>query len=273
MKTIALATDFTPSANRVAQFAMQLAHDQKASLLLIHAFQFWPDNPSETDGDFPLSADAMHDDSERRLGQLARDLHERYGTDVPIHCLTQQGHTLPAIRKAAEAEHVDLLVMSTVGSAPQGVQFMGSVATDMVAETHVPLLLVPPAREYGGIKNVVLGVDLDSPPEAAVFDTVVRFATAFGCLVNVVCVHDQPAHEALRRRADLIRGLLVAVPHTLTIMPGMNVFDTLLTFAQTNKADLIVMLPQVHNWFRKLFTDGETQQMARLTNIPLLAIV
>ncbi len=272
MKTIALATDFTPNANRVAQYALQLARDQKASLLLIHAFHFWPENPAETGGDFPLSADAMHDDSERRLGQLAAELH-KYGTDVPIQCLTQQGYTLPAIRKAVEAEHVDLLVMSTVGSAPQGVQFMGSVATDMVAKTHVPLLLIPPARAYTGIKNVVLGVDLDSVPEAVVFDTVVRFATQFGCLVNVLCVHDQPAHDALRRRADLIRELLATVPHTLTIMPGMNVFDTLLTFAQTNEADLVMMLPQVHNWFRKLFTDGETQQMARLTDIPLLAIV
>lgn len=43
MKTIVLATDFSPSANRAARFAAQLAFAQHAQLILLHANQAWPD--------------------------------------------------------------------------------------------------------------------------------------------------------------------------------------------------------------------------------------
>jgi nucleotide-binding universal stress UspA family protein len=273
MKTIAVATDLTPNGNRAAHFALQLAHVQRASLLLINVFHFWPLNPAETGGDFPLSAQAMHDDSQRALKHLARELHGRYGNEVTIRCLTRQGHPIPAILEAAQDEHVDLLIMSTVGSAPQSAQIMGSVASDMVTKTHVPLLLVPPSTDYAAINNVVLGIDLDLAPNAVVFDTTLHFARQFGCAINVLCVHDNPADTAVQHRAEHIRHLMATVPHTLTILPGSKVYDLLLTFAHRNKADLIIMLPQAHNWLRQIFVDGETQRMARLTDIPLLAIV
>ncbi|MBO0935442.1 universal stress protein [Fibrella sp. HMF5335] len=273
MKTIAVATDLTPNANRATHFAMQLAHAQQASLVLINAFHFWPSNPAEIGGDFPLSAKAMYADSQKHLTELARTLQAQFGTDVPIRCITREGYAIPSIRAVAEAEKADLLVMSTVGSAPQSAQLMGSVATEMIAETTVPLLLVPPHAAYGTIGNVVLGIDLNTPPDAITLDSTLHFARLFGCVINVLCVNDKPDDPLIRERAEHIRRLIGSVPHTLTIVTGDEVYDTLLTFAHTNKADLIMMLPQHHNWFWRLFTEGNTERTARLTDIPLLAIV
>ena len=56
MKTIVLATDFSPNAARAAHFAGQLAHDQKARLILLHAYHAWPDNPAKSDS-FLLSTE------------------------------------------------------------------------------------------------------------------------------------------------------------------------------------------------------------------------
>ncbi|GAB3020824.1 universal stress protein [Spirosoma pulveris] len=273
MKTIVLATDFSSNANKVAHFAMQLAQAQKATLILMHAFHFWPGNPAETGMDFPLSAKAMHDDKQSLLTHLAHTLTEQYGTDVPIHCITKEGYPIPAIREVAEAEKADLIIMSTTGTAPQSAQLMGSVATSMVAETTVPLLLVPPSVGYADVKNVVLGVDLDTPPNAVALDTALRFARQFGSVVNLLCIYPQPADARVRTRAEHIRELMVSVPHTMTILLDEDIYDTLLTFAHENKADLIMMIPQTHSWFRRLFVEGQTERMARLTDIPLLAIV
>lgn len=73
MKTIVVATDFSPSANDAARFGHQLARDQKAALMLLHAYQAWPDNPAKT-GDFPLSVTAVREKSEKALHQLAHEL-------------------------------------------------------------------------------------------------------------------------------------------------------------------------------------------------------
>lgn len=47
MKTIVLTTDFSIHAKHAASFAGQLARNQKAALILVHAFQIWPDNPAK----------------------------------------------------------------------------------------------------------------------------------------------------------------------------------------------------------------------------------
>ncbi len=273
MKTIVVATDFSPNANQAAHFAIQLAKAQKASLVLLNAFHSWPTNPAETGGDFPLSAQAMRDESMHALNQLAHELHEKYGAALPIRCIVREGYALPVIRQVAQEEKADLLVMSIVGSAPQSAQLMGSVATEMVGETTVPLLLIPPLSAYADVKNVVLALDLNTPTDAVVLDTGLRLARQFGCVVNLLCINDQPTDAGLHTKAEHIRHLMGDVPHTMTIQASDDVYDALLTFAHTNKADLIMMLPQEHNWFRRLFAEGETQRVARLTDIPLLAVV
>ena len=106
-----------------------------------------------------------------------------------------------------------------------------------------------------------------------VLDTALRLAKQLNCVVNVLCINDKPADEMVHHKAEHIRRLMADIPHTLTIIAGKEVYETLLLFAHSNKADLIMMLPQVHNWFTRLFNEGETERLARLTDIPLLAVV
>ncbi|GAB3560848.1 hypothetical protein GCM10027578_00180 [Spirosoma luteolum] len=272
MKTFVLATDFSEAANQAADVAMHLATAQGASLVLMHAFHFWPDNPAESGFDFPLSRTAMFDDSERRLRQLANELQARYGTAVPIRHRTREGHTLASIHAVVYEEQADLLIMSTAGSAPQSAQLLGSVATDLIADIEVPLLLIPPGAHLSAVTNVVMGVDLITPPDVLAMETALRFARQVGCVVNVLCVDPLPASAGRHEQAELIRRLMGTVPHTLTLLSGDDVCEVLLAFAHEQKADLIVMMPQAHNWLSRLLTDTRTERLARLTDIPLLAI-
>ena len=272
MKTIVLATDFSSNAHRAAHFAGQLAHDQKASLILLHVYQAWSDNPAKT-GDFLVPVETIRETSENALQQLAGALSERVGAGVSIRCMAREGPTLDTIRGVTKAARADLLIMSTVGTTPQSAQLMGSIATEMVAETEVPLLLIPPGATYAGVKNVVLGIDLAALPNAVVLDTALGFARSFGSVINVLCISDKPNDADTRRQAERIGQLLEKQPHTLTIRAGEEIYDTLLGFAHASKADLIMMLPQMRNWLRTLLSEGETQRMARLTDLPLLAVV
>lgn len=272
MKTIVLATDFSLNANLAARFAYQLALDQNAQLILLHAYLVWPDNPAKADG-FLWSVESTKESSVTALHQLVRELKEMQDGDVPIRCIAQEGHARDAICQVTKDEHADLLIMSTVGTAPQSAQLMGSLATEMVGETSVPLLLIPPGITYVGVENVVLGIDLAMPPNAVALDTALGFAHSFGSVINVLCISDNPDNAETRHRAEHIRHLLHAHPHTLSIQTGDEIYDTLLAFAHANKADLIMMLPQMRNWFQQLISEGKTSRMARLTDIPLLAVV
>ncbi len=273
MKTIVVATDLTSNSNKAAHFAAQLARDQGAKLILANIFRHWPSNPAEVTGHYPLSRGEMHDNHQRELDSLAKLLTQKYGTGLAIETKTEEGYVIPTVLGIVKEKNADLLVMSPIGSAPKGAQIMGSVATEMVTQTTVPLLIVPPSQQYGPFRNAVLGVDLDTPPDAVVLDNVLRFAERFGCVVNVISVHDQPEDLAIKKRAEHIRHLLASVPHTFTIKKGKEIYETLLNFSVNSKADLMIMMPQKHGWFWNVFNQGETERMARLTDIPLLVVV
>lgn len=272
MKTIVAATDFSTAANRAAHLAAQLATAQNAALVLTTAFHFWPTNPDELGGDFPLSAQAMHDDCQHQLELLARAIRAEQPNAPAIRCVVKEGYAIPAIRLVTETEKADLLVMATVGTSPQSAQLMGSVASEMVTETTVPLLLLPPSGARTQFQNAVLGIDLNTPLDAIRLDVTLRLAREFECVVNVLCIVDKPTDPMIQRKAEHIRHLLLDVPHTLTLLSGEEVYETLLQFAHDNKADLLMMLPQPHNWFRRLFVDGHTERVARLTDLPLLTV-
>ena len=265
-------TDFSPSATNAAFFAGKLALDQHAQLILLHAYQGWPDDPAKT-GDFPQDISDARDHTEASLQHVADKLTTELGTLVPIRCLAQEGHALAVIQRVTKTEGADLLIMSTVGTAPQSDQLMGSLATEMVAKAEVPLLLIPPGTSYMGVRNIVLGIDLTVPPDAIRFDSALTFARSFGSTLHVLCISDTPDKADTRQRAAHIRDLLGQQPHTLTVAAGENVYETLLQFAHAHEADLIMMLPQLRKWLQNLFSEGETQRMARLTDIPLLAVV
>lgn len=272
MKTIIAATDFSPSGNQAAHFAGHLARDQKADLILLHVYQYWATDPARTD-DLLRSEVDVRERSEKALQRLADQLGELLSSAVPIRCITREGSVKATIRDVTQRERADLLVMSTVGTTPGSAQIMGSVASEMVAETVVPLLLIPPGIQYAGLKNMVLSINLAASPNAVAFDTALRFARSFGSVINVLCISDRPDDAATRHQAEHIRQLLHQHPHTLTIRAGEEIYDTLLAFAHDNRGDLIMMLPQTRNWLEKLFSEGETQHMARNADIPLLAVV
>ncbi|MBO0947161.1 universal stress protein [Fibrella forsythiae] len=273
MKTILLATDFSENATLAAHFAAQLANDQKATLVLVHAYQAWPDNPAKT-GDFPLSVNATRDISETELQKLAHELTKKHGAYIPIRFVALEGSAREVIQRETVIEEADLLIMSTVGTAPQSAQVLGSLATDMITQIAVPLLLIPPGRTYEGIKNVVLGIDLASPPNAFALSTVLDFTKAFGCALDVLCISNKLDDPNTQDQAEHIRHLLDQQHYSLTIEAQEgDIYNTLLTYAHTSKADLIMMLPQTRNWLDSLFTEGETKHLARLTDIPVLAVV
>ncbi|MCY7360044.1 MAG: universal stress protein [Rudanella sp.] len=272
MKTIILATDFSPMANQAAMFANQLAHDQKASLILLHIYQGWATDPARTDDVF-RSEDTVRANSEEALQRLADTLGEG-GMAVPIRCIAHEGSVKATLRLVSQSEGADLLMMSTVGSTPRTAQIMGSVASELIAETEIPLLLIPPGVTYGGLKNVVLCINLAAPPDTIAFGRALGFSRSFGSVINVLCVSYNMDDADTHEQAKQIRQLLIQQPHTFTINAGEGeIHDTLLNFAHDSKANLIMMLPQMRNWFWKLFSEGETQRMARLTDIPLLAVV
>lgn len=210
---------------------------------------------------------------ERQLSDLMHELQDVAKGSVDISMLAEEGLTKDVIDKVVAEQKADLLIMGTAGDHSEGVRYFGSLATDMIPEIRVPMLLIPPGATFTSFKNIAMAIDLTDSINAVALDNAIRFAHLFNACLNLVCVTDQPHQPEVEQTAERIRDLIKHQPHTFSIIEGGDFPLTLINFAEENQADLIMMMPKPHSWWYRLISEGNTQQVARQSEIPVLAVV
>jgi len=272
MKTIILATDFSKNAAPASEFALRIAMLFKCRLMILHVYE-----PSGQLFNFREADEAIEDknkvNAQRKLYRLRKHLLQQAGIPINIMVVTRSGNTLETIKTVINEQHTDLLVMGTAGAKSPGMRYFGSQATEMILKTNVPLLLVPPKIHFTPFKNIVVAIDLAKPVDACALDNVIRFSKAFEAILNIICVNEDPSDPKIKEAAEHIRNLIQTIPHTMSISPGHHSKATILKFAEDNEADLLMMLPQSHNALLYSVLESHTQEMARLSDIPVLAVV
>ncbi len=78
---------------------------------------------------------------------LETELAEAGGSDLPHEILLREGAPEVEILEVAEAQHCDLIVITTRGRSNLREKLFGSDAEEMVEHTRVPILVIPVAAE------------------------------------------------------------------------------------------------------------------------------
>lgn len=269
MKTILVATDFSVSAHWATDYALELACQLRLHLIVIHAYDvdlgYSPDRMSPVDNGEYVQA----------LGQLSQLRNQMLGATnhiINISIVARPGAPSAILIDEVAKTNADLLVMGLVGDEPIKARQLGSLATEMIPHTSVPMLLVPPGAVYQPLQHMVLAIDLSGPVDALSIDTALGFAQLLNASVDVVCIDDEP-DELQQKAARHIRDLLRNQPHTFSFLPGYDVALALEDYLAQHRADLIILLPKPHSRLQTWLLESNTQEVARLATIPVLAAV
>jgi len=151
IKKILYATDLSKNSAYAAYFALDLAHKNKAEVVILHC----------TDPIIPDSvwAEARHQGKEtpakdqepdteikRRLGKLYEkvgDKINRARINVVSGIIVRQGYPVEEILATADAEKCDLIVLGTHGKGWLKQAFLGSTARSVLERSRKPVLIVP----------------------------------------------------------------------------------------------------------------------------------
>jgi nucleotide-binding universal stress UspA family protein len=271
MNTILVATDFSANAHWATDYALELARQLHARLVLIHAYEAIPNLTMPPDLMATESA-KQYEQAMKQLAVLRNFLLGATNWPVDITVVARPGSPTDCIAEEAANLPADLLVMGVAGEASPTARQLGSMALKMIPHTKVPILLVPPGAAYQTPKTIVLAIDLSSPVDALALASAKRFAQLLGVKLDVICMADEP-DEALRKAAAGVSILLADQSHTVRFLAGNDLSDVLNEYTQTHQTDLIMLLPKPHNWLRTALLESDTQEVARLTTIPVLAAV
>jgi nucleotide-binding universal stress UspA family protein len=138
-KLILLPLDGSSLAEEALPHAVAQAENFRAELILLKVLE-----PLAKQYNISLEAAGR---VEKATRELAREYLERVATDVrergvSVRVITIEGNPHEGIVSCAEAEQVDLIVISTRGQSGLSRWLMGSVADRVVRGASVPVLLV-----------------------------------------------------------------------------------------------------------------------------------
>ena len=135
MKTIAWATDGSPSAHNALTTAKHLAHLTGARLLVVHVQELWISR-----------AGFLVDRNDRLVAALHQLVEQLRGEGIDAMLATGEapaGGSDKLIVELAQKADVDLLVIGNRGHGTLAGLFLGSVALRLIHSAPFPVLMVP----------------------------------------------------------------------------------------------------------------------------------
>jgi universal stress protein A len=145
IRHILAPTDFSDYSKKALSDALELARTFGAKLTLLHVVE-----PSPYLGEFTLptaGADLVSNLERQASAALARMLPEAQRAQIEVIRSVVIGSPLRKIVEAAEAKHVDLIVMATHGRTGLSHLLIGSVAERVVRTAPCPVLTIRPPAE------------------------------------------------------------------------------------------------------------------------------
>lgn len=149
MNTIVVAIDFSPLSEAVIAQAVAVASASPASILLVHTAAPDPEFVGyEVGPQYIRDSRADRLREEHRLLQEKAEALRKQGFDATA--LLVEGPAAATILSVAEDKGASLIVLGSHGHGALARLFLGSVSTQVVNRSPVPVLVVPmPGRGAG----------------------------------------------------------------------------------------------------------------------------
>ena len=143
IRRILVPTDFSAPSREATEYALQLAKDLGATVLLFHSIQM-PVFHVAALGGYVAPPSVFEENAQLGL-QLWID--DADYPDLQIERHYEFGHPVTQITRFAEEHEIDLIVMGTHGRGMAAHMLLGSVAERVVRSAQCPVLTLHPGRE------------------------------------------------------------------------------------------------------------------------------
>ncbi|MBG6062040.1 nucleotide-binding universal stress UspA family protein [Flavobacterium sp. CG_9.1] len=273
-KKILFPTDFSDASKNAFIYALQLAESIKAEVITIHVYQL-PQanyiNISEYLHEiYDVTELSNFENYKDEVPSLRRIAEQNNLGHIKISHALILGNLVPEIKKITENEKIDFVVMGTKGATGLKETFFGTVATKVMNDVKVLVLIIPEHCLYQPIKKMLFLTQYKSEDTAA-FKTVLSLSAIFQAPVDclrVAHLKDESQHDC---RADwkVVMEDNEVVFHSIE---GDDVEGIILNFIALHKINLIAMHVYHRNFFEKLFEISLAKKLAFHINVPILGI-
>ncbi len=268
---LVIATDFSPASAFAVNYGAALAARLEASVHLFHMIRFDTFTHAPTSFHMQLILEKMTRIAMKNLNAIGEEITRECSTlKIKTACL--QGETLSAVLKSYVNENgIDLIIMGTCGASGIMGNLLGSNASEVIATSPVPVLVIPPAVVYQPHPHIILTTDLKN------LESKLRIVAPLAFILNsdITLLHisvdgsSAPAEEdELRKRLQKEFNLpalkVKFIPHT-------SVYQGILEYAREHHPCIVAMFTHKPGFIEKLLGRSVTRHVVLHAEVPLLA--
>lgn len=271
MKTIIVATDFSPASTCAMNYAADMAIQLKAALLLFHVYQV-PIAVSDT----PLvmvSVDELREGAEQQLSETKAALEHITAPHLSISTACKLGDPVDELQNICEEIQPFVVIMGTRGHSGLETTLFGSTTLSAIRQLKWPVLAVPIGKEYGtGIKKIGLASDFREVADTIPVPVIRSFVKDFNAELHVLNVDydNRQQNDQTSEQAALLNTLLDGLDPQYHFIKHKDIEDGINEFAETNNIDIIISIPKKHKLMESLFRKSSTRQLVFDSRVPVL---
>ena len=279
MKKILVPIDFSDASVNALKVACQLALRFDAGLYLLHVNEMIPYVIPVTEYAYTATAvdiETYNKEKYEHIQQLKKNvLREAPYSNLDITVAVEAGVMVPVVKKVAEEEFADLIVMGTLGASGWREVLVGSNTERVIRHAPCPVLVIPEGVRELTVERVLVPTTL-KPDQIRVFKTAKAWQEFLGFDVEALYVGDPlnvGAHgnvESEKNRLTEETGLRHVYLHLNTL--DVKVEDAIRTYAKQAEADLIIMGTHQRHGLSHLLFGSLTENTANHAHVPVLAV-
>lgn len=271
MKTILLATDFSPAGNNAVKYGCAMAKKLSANVVVVHAYSL---PLGGYDSMAPLEViSEMQTASRDALRDFKKELIVEFGSGFDIDIYAGAGSSEGIISEAAQKYSAALVVVGIVAQAGAFKKHLtGSTVTDVIHDLTIPVLIVPEASRFREISSVVFAFDPHEEKDSTPAMMVKQFANLFSAKLELLSVLPMPIDDKLAEKVKIKAQVLFAdALHKTTIIHAPDVKKGLEGALNISTADLVLIHPKRHGFLSRLFESGTAARLVYALKTPMLS--
>lgn len=263
MKTILVPTDFSENADKALKFAIDIAKDLGAKIILVNAY----DLPYSSTMMTTSILDLLKESAEKGLAKASNYV-ETHGVEHSSRA--QMGNPIRVVKECAKNYNADLIVMGTKGASGIEEVLLGSNTASILHTVQCPVLAIPAEAQFIDIKKITYSADFNSKKDGSALKDLATLAKLFKASIEIVHVQDNDEHKGTPR--DKFAEALEGIEHTFHILPEQEIEKAIDDFADAENADMIAVLTRKYGFFEGLFHKSVSSKIAYHSKIPVLAL-
>ncbi len=270
MKTIIVATDFSPAAENAAQYAAQMALAINAGLLLFHV----PQVPvAYMEVPLQMTEKEMIETATGSINILQQALNKITGGKLKIDTEVTTGSFLVELKALCEKWHPYAVVMGSQGTTAAERLFFGSHTVAAMKQLEWPLVAVPPQVTFNTIKKIGLACDFENVVESTPVDEIKILVTDFNAQLHVLNTGKQKVFNPnIVFESGLLQELLAELKPSYHFTSNPNTDEGIMDFSERNQLDLLLVLPKRYGLIESLLHKSHTRELALHSHVPVMAL-